>query len=140
MGHTGLTVGGFTQPSVVKTIISNPSNSDKGLCQRFLWLVPKPVAVSFEQLQQVNKDFCTSIGMFSLSTSVAPVLNVILFLEGLMATMWRDSEHIRHWTLKRSCVTFKDKYDAVKDQLLDISCFDDLLSGVCHWNGVGMHN
>ena len=62
MGHTGLTIGGFTQPSVARNIISNPSNSDKGLCQRFIWLVPKPVAVCFDQLQQVDKDFCTSIG------------------------------------------------------------------------------
>ena len=62
MGNTGLTVGGFTQPSVARNIISNPSNSDKGLCQRFIWLIPKPVAVCFDQLQLVDKEFCTSIG------------------------------------------------------------------------------
>ena len=46
-----------------------------------------------------------------------------------MATMWKDTEQIRHWILKRQCVAFRDKYDMVKEQVLEISCSDDLLSG-----------
>ena len=51
-------------------------------------------------------------------------------IEGLMAAVWKDTEQIRHWTLKRPCVAFRSKYDIVKDQLLEISCSDDLLSGM----------
>lgn len=62
MDHTGLTIGGFTQPSVARNLIEITANVEKGLCQRFLWLVPKPTPVSFEQLQQVDKEFSASIG------------------------------------------------------------------------------
>ena len=62
MSYTGLTVGGFIQPSIARNLIEIPSNVEKGLCQRFLWLVPKPTVVSFDRLQKVDKDFTTSIG------------------------------------------------------------------------------
>lgn len=62
MSHTGLTIGGFTQPSMAKTLICNPSNSDKDICQRFLWLMLKPAAVGFDELQQVDKGVFTSNG------------------------------------------------------------------------------
>ena len=64
MNHTGLTIGGFIQPSIARNIIEIPSNVEKGLCQRFLWLVPKPTTVPFEKLQRVDEDFTTSVGMF----------------------------------------------------------------------------
>ena len=63
MNHTGLTIGGFIQPSIAHNLIEIPSNVEKGVCQRFLWLVPKPTTVSFEKLQRVNQDFATSIGI-----------------------------------------------------------------------------
>ena len=62
MKHTGLTIGGFTQPSVARNLIDNQSNVEKGLCQRFLWILPRPTTVSFEKLEQVDKDFFTAIG------------------------------------------------------------------------------
>ena len=62
MERTGFTVGGFTQPGVAKGLIENPSNIEKGLCQRFLWLVPRPSPVPFAQLQPVQKEFCASLG------------------------------------------------------------------------------
>ena len=64
MGHTGLTIGGFIQPSIARHLIEIQSNVEKGLCQRFLWIVPKPTVVSFERLQRVNKEFATSLGEF----------------------------------------------------------------------------
>jgi len=57
-----MTLGGFIQPSVARSLIELQSNVEKGLCQRFLWLVPQPTIVKFEQLQQVNADFVTTIG------------------------------------------------------------------------------
>ena len=62
MNHTGMTIGGFIQPSVARALIEQQSNVEKGLCQRFLWLVPKPSLVKFEQLQQANPHFVTSLG------------------------------------------------------------------------------
>ena len=77
MGHTGLTVGGFTQPTVARNIVCNPGNSDKGLCQRFLWLLPKPKSVAFEELQKVDQGFCTSIGN---DTDIHNVLSMECFV------------------------------------------------------------
>ena len=64
MHHTGLTVGGFIQPSIARNLIEILSDVEKGLCQRFLWLVPQPTAVSFEKLQKVDQEFSTSIGTY----------------------------------------------------------------------------
>ena len=43
MSETRLTVGGFTQPGVARALIDLPSNTDKGLSHRFLWIFPKPL-------------------------------------------------------------------------------------------------
>ena len=63
MNHTGLTLGRFTQPSVARNMLENPSNTEKGLSQRFLWLVPEPTTIAFEHLQCVDATFTTAIGM-----------------------------------------------------------------------------
>ena len=62
MHRTGFTVGGFTQPSVARGLIQNASNIEKGLCQRFMWVVPSPTPVPFDDLQPVDGDFTASIG------------------------------------------------------------------------------
>ena len=62
MKHTALSIGGFIQPSVAKSLIEVPQNVEKGLCQRFLWICPKPLMVQFEELQSVSADFSASIG------------------------------------------------------------------------------
>ena len=64
MQHTGMTLGGFIQPSVVRSLIELQSNVEKGLCQRFLWLCPKATFVKFDQLQQIDECFSTAIGEF----------------------------------------------------------------------------
>lgn len=64
MKHTSLTVGGFTQPSVARNLIEISANVEKGLCQRFLWVVPRPTPVSFEELGQVERDFSTALSMY----------------------------------------------------------------------------
>ncbi len=50
------------QPSVARVLIEQQSNVEKGLCQRFLWIVPKPKIVTFEQLQKVDDTFTAAIG------------------------------------------------------------------------------
>ena len=64
MHYTGLTVGGFTQPSVARNILEHHANVEKGLCQCFLWLVPKPTNIAFEDLY-VHTDFSTAIGKYT---------------------------------------------------------------------------
>ena len=68
MHHTGMSVGGFIQPSVARSLIELQSNVEKGLCQRFLWLCPKATFVKFDQLQKIDDVFSTSIGEKSLVT------------------------------------------------------------------------
>ena len=60
--HTSLTVGGFIQPSMAKALIEMAQNIEKGLCQQFLWLAPKPVTVAFDDLEQVDSQFSASVG------------------------------------------------------------------------------
>ena len=62
MKHTGLTVGGFAQPIVARTVMELPANAEKGFSQRFLWCIPKPKIVKFGDLQKVDRDFSASIG------------------------------------------------------------------------------
>ena len=64
MNYTALTVGGFMQPSVARTVIELQGNADKGFSQRFLWCAPKPRMVRFSELQKVDMDFSASIGNF----------------------------------------------------------------------------
>ena len=58
---TKLTVGGFTQPGVARSLIELPSNSEKGLSSRFLWFFPKPLYENFSKLGQVDDDFIKKI-------------------------------------------------------------------------------
>ena len=56
-------VGGFTQPSVARSLIEQPNNSEKGLSSCFLWLFPNVVYGNFDDLGQVNSDFISKISM-----------------------------------------------------------------------------
>ena len=42
------------------SLIEAQANVEKGLCHRFLWLVPQPTIVKFDQLQQVDALFMVS--------------------------------------------------------------------------------
>ena len=63
MKKTGLTLGGFIQPRVARNILEQGANVEKGLCQCFLWCVPKQMSVTFDELDKVNQDFSASVGM-----------------------------------------------------------------------------
>lgn len=69
MKHTGLTIGGFTQPFVARNLIDVQANVEKGLCQRFLWLVPEPNLVTYEQMCKADTEFTTGIGEYSYLAS-----------------------------------------------------------------------
>ena len=50
MPCTRLTIGGFTQPGIARALIELPSNAEKGLSHRFIWLFPKPLFGAFTTL------------------------------------------------------------------------------------------
>ncbi len=56
-----LTVGGFTQPAVARTLTELPSNAEKGLSHTFLWVFPKPLYASFDTLEKVDKVFTNKL-------------------------------------------------------------------------------
>ncbi len=62
MDSTNLTLGGFTQPGVARSLIELPSNAEKGLSQRFLWIFPQPKYADFETLEPVDSIFCDKLG------------------------------------------------------------------------------
>ncbi len=62
MHQTALTVGGFTQPVVAKSLIELPSSAEKGFAQRFLWILPQPKFSTFESLQLVDDNFTRYLG------------------------------------------------------------------------------
>ena len=57
MTSTRLTLGGFTQPGVARSLIELPGNNEKGLPHRFIWIFPKPLFGAFETLGEVDPDF-----------------------------------------------------------------------------------
>ena len=63
MKLTGLTLGGFIQPSITRNLLEQPANVEKGLCQRFMWFVAKPTAVPFDELEKVDRKISASVGM-----------------------------------------------------------------------------
>ena len=65
LSSTRLTIGGFTQAGVARNLIDMPSNSEKGLSHRFVWLFPKPIFGKFAALEEVDETFTSTICMFS---------------------------------------------------------------------------
>ena len=63
MECTGLTVRGFTQLAVARTLIEQPNSAEKGLCQCFfLWVFPKLVFARFATLEPVDQKFTDAVG------------------------------------------------------------------------------
>ena len=62
MKRTGLTLGGFIQPSIAQNLLEQHASVEKGLCQRLLWCVPKHSATPFEELEKVDRNFSASLG------------------------------------------------------------------------------
>ena len=76
MKTTSLTVGGFNQPSVARSLIELPGNAEKGLSQRFLWLFPRPVYGNFDSLETIDSVFTGKIGMFTFFHIHQPLADI----------------------------------------------------------------
>jgi len=62
MDYTGLSIGGFTQVNVARGFIESTANVEKGLIQRFHWLIPKPYPKKFKDLKKIDTSFSDSVG------------------------------------------------------------------------------
>lgn len=65
MKTTSLTVGGFNQPYISRSLIEQPGNVEKGLSQRFLWLFPKPIYAHFDSLEHFDDEFVKTLGEYN---------------------------------------------------------------------------
>jgi len=62
MPSTNLTLAGFTQPPVARSVIESAGNFEKGLPQRFIWMFPKGTYSYLNKLQPINVTFTTALG------------------------------------------------------------------------------
>lgn len=56
-------------------------------------------------------------------------LVIFIFIVGLMTALWVSDTTVKKWILKRPSDVFCEKYDGVQQQIMQISCLDDLLTG-----------
>ena len=47
-----------------------------------------------------------------------------------MSALWRNDKSVKVWKIPRPCDVFRAKYDSIQENLQNISCMDDLLSGM----------
>jgi len=71
MPSTSLTVGGFNQPPIARSLIEIQRNAEKGLSQRFMWFFPKPICGKFCDLQPLDEDFYDQLGMKMMNTGIS---------------------------------------------------------------------
>ena len=134
MRRTSLTVGGFNQPAVARSLIELPGNAEKGLSQRFLWLFPKPVYGKFDTLEPINKEFTAKIGKLHISFNYFDM--IILCSVTALARMWRKAAlgkdvepRIFYLPRHEEQCPFTKKYNEVQEMLQTIATLDDLVSG-----------
>lgn len=63
MDVTSLTVDGFNQPAVARSLIELTGKAESGFSQRFLWFFPKPVYGKFHTYDIIDEDFVDRIGI-----------------------------------------------------------------------------
>ena len=66
MKTTSLTVGGFNQLAVARSLIELPGNAEKDLSQWFLRLFPQPVYGNFESLGTIDTVLTGKIGTYNI--------------------------------------------------------------------------
>ena len=92
MPRTRLTVGGFTQPGVAGALIELPSNAEKGLSHRFIWLFLKPLFGKFSTLGEVDKEFQLNMGKDNSQSVDKSVWNLLLVHVIVVQTISRVHE------------------------------------------------
>ena len=92
--RTSLTVGGFNQPYVARSLIELPGNAEKGLSQRFLWMFPKPVYAHFDTLEPPDDTFLEKIGRKIVINW--PYLCFVVWTYTVVKIWWLFSIHHNH--------------------------------------------
>ena len=64
MDRTALTVRGFTQPTVARSLWDQQASIEEGLPKRFLWLIPQSSFSTFELLELIDENFYDSLGNY----------------------------------------------------------------------------
>lgn len=81
MDATCLTVGGFCQPSVARTLIEQSGSAEIGISQRFLWLIPQPAYSRSHTLESVDEEFIASLGkVYTVVHLLWQLFLVIIFM------------------------------------------------------------
>ena len=116
------------------------------VCQRFLWVIPKPVAIPLDELHQVDREFSTAIGKkaalcvlvrISLHSTLGMIYDYTSFMSnasmihtvGLMSSLWTLNCSIRKWVLQQPFEIFRQKHKSILQQITTVSCMDNLLCG-----------
>ena len=73
METTSFTVGGFSQPTVARSLIEQARSTEIGLTQRFLWVFPRPAYSRFHSLEAVDSQFTDYIGKQCLAIITIPL-------------------------------------------------------------------
>ena len=141
MSSTRLTIGGFTLPGVARNLIEMPSNSEKGLSHRFVWMFPKPLYGKFAMLENVDKNFSSKIGNACIKFNLHNINfcdENIVCIAYLLATQWRKAQPQselppRVLQLFKDSTAFSNYYDKVQSTLQAISGMDELLAGTVTW-------
>ena len=139
MNVTSLTVGGFNQPAIARSLIELTGKAESGFCQRFLWLFPKPAYGKFSSYESIDENFIEKIGMsIKDHNSAMLIYNYIsLVTVDLLASQWRRAMpgqriEVTDYvfpTEPHQLQPFIKKHDEVTDQLEILAAKDDLLTG-----------
>lgn len=81
-----LTVGSLNQPSITRNLMELPENAEKGLSQRFLWLIPKPVYGEFDSLELTDKNSTRKKNRYNCTLSPC-IFSVLIFLVNTPGTI-----------------------------------------------------
>ena len=132
MDRTALTVGGFTQPCVAKSLIQLPASVEKGLTQRFLWIIPKPSFAKFDTLELVDERFSVYLGgCFQNFNKIILIAINMHFIVDQLASVWRASDNdVMTLAIPEDCEEFREYYDALQEKISQLSVRDELLSGM----------
>lgn len=134
MPFTRLTVGGFTQPGVARSLIELPSNAEKGLSHRLLWLFPSPLFGKFSSLKEVDKSFQHAMGKSYWFThemcSMYFCFCVYIHIAKLLVDQWKScpstctSLPVRIFRIARDSTAFGEYYDHVHEGLRTLAGMD----------------
>lgn len=122
MNYTSLTVGGFIQPSIARSLIELPGNAEKlGLKPMLSLVFPRPVYSQFATLEPINNSFTDKIPWVHVCTDFTNKINTDLNAVDTLAKLWRkttlqnDDIPNRRFTIPQQredeVATFRKKYD-----------------------------